>query len=220
MAIHMALGLVFLGGGELTLGRSNEAIAALVVSLFPRFPSHSQDNQYHLQPLRHLYVLAAEPRSFLAFDVDSGLPVFVPIEITTAVDDDDEDLGSGFESKQIGAGASSANPAAVAAVAKRERRRQRLETRELVAPCLLTNDLASVVRLRVLSPRYHALCLLPRRYASHAVALAGFKILVKRKAGHLSHAADPHGLRSVHSKKAQPLVRRGAWRLGEALDHA
>ena len=66
-----------------------------------------------------------------------------------------------------------------------------------MAPCLLTNDLASVVRLRVLSPRYHALCLLPRRYASHAVALAGFKILVKRKAGHLSHAADA----SIHKKR-------------------
>ena len=54
------------------------------MGLFPRFPSSNQDNQYHLQPLRHLYVLAVG-RSFLAFDVDSGRPVFVPIEITTAV---------------------------------------------------------------------------------------------------------------------------------------
>ena len=53
MAIHMALGMVFLGGGELTLGRSNEAIAALVMSIFPRFPNSSQDNQYHLQPPGH-----------------------------------------------------------------------------------------------------------------------------------------------------------------------
>ena len=90
---------------------------------------------------------------------------------------------------------------------------RRFETKELVAPCLLTNDLSSIVRLRVRSPRYHAVCLLPRRYPRHAVALAGFRILVKRKQGHLSHAADPHGLRSVHAK-GPPLALSGAWAAG------
>lgn len=45
MAFNMAMGLLFLGGGELTLSRSNEAIAALVIALFPRFPATPDDNQ-------------------------------------------------------------------------------------------------------------------------------------------------------------------------------
>jgi len=59
MAIGMAIGLLFLSGGHATLGRSNESIAALLCSLYPRFPINSEDNQYHLQPLRHLYVSKA-----------------------------------------------------------------------------------------------------------------------------------------------------------------
>ena len=168
MAIHMALGLVFLGGGELTLSRSNEAIAALVMSLFPRFPAHSQDNQYHLQPLRHLYVLAAEPRSFLAFDVDSGRPVFVPIEITTVTTTrrvQPQPPQPPQRRRRRGGGRGQQG--------KMTRWVQRLETRELVAPCLLTNEVGSIVRLRVKSPRYYSLCLWPRRFVSHARAIAG-----------------------------------------------
>lgn len=62
MATHMALGFLFLGGGRLTLGTSPEAIAALICACYPKFPTHSNDNRYHLQALRHLHVLAAEPR--------------------------------------------------------------------------------------------------------------------------------------------------------------
>ncbi|CAM9180420.1 unnamed protein product, partial [Heterosigma akashiwo] len=42
--------------GHYSLSRSDESIAALVIALYPRFPSYSTDNQYHLQgaapPLR------------------------------------------------------------------------------------------------------------------------------------------------------------------------
>lgn len=72
MAIHMALGFLFLGGGRFTLRRTPEAIAALVCALFPKFPHTSNDNRYHLQAFRHLYVLAVEPRIFMPRDIDSG----------------------------------------------------------------------------------------------------------------------------------------------------
>lgn len=72
MAIHMALGFQFLGAGRFTLSRSPQAIAALVCALFPKFPTHSNDNRYHLQAFRHLYVLAIEPRMLLPRDIDSG----------------------------------------------------------------------------------------------------------------------------------------------------
>jgi hypothetical protein len=55
-------GLPLQGGGCATFYNSNEAVAALVVALYPRFPLHTRDNRYHLQAFRHLYVLAVEPR--------------------------------------------------------------------------------------------------------------------------------------------------------------
>ncbi|XP_062701630.1 anaphase-promoting complex subunit 1 [Aedes albopictus] len=72
MAVHMALGFLFLGAGRYTLSRSAEAIAAIICSIFPKFPNHSNDNRYHLQAFRHLYVLAIEPRLFLPRDIDTG----------------------------------------------------------------------------------------------------------------------------------------------------
>ncbi|XP_076035625.1 anaphase promoting complex subunit 1 isoform X2 [Oratosquilla oratoria] len=72
LAIHMALGFLFLGGGRFSLSTSNMAVAALLIACFPKFPTHSNDNRYHLQALRHLYVLAAEPRLLLPVDIDSG----------------------------------------------------------------------------------------------------------------------------------------------------
>eukprot|EP00038_Savillea_parva_P003749 m.129705 g.129705 ORF g.129705 m.129705 type:complete len:728 (-) comp11271_c0_seq1:3845-6028(-) len=60
MAVHMALGILFLGGGSSTFDTSsNRTIAVLLVSLFPQFPIARDDNRYHLQALRHMYVLAA-----------------------------------------------------------------------------------------------------------------------------------------------------------------
>ncbi|XP_069957197.1 anaphase-promoting complex subunit 1 isoform X2 [Cherax quadricarinatus] len=72
LTIHMALGFLYLGGGRFSLGTSNMAIAALLIACFPKFPTHSNDNRYHLQALRHLYVLAAEPRLLMPVDVDTG----------------------------------------------------------------------------------------------------------------------------------------------------
>uniref|UniRef100_A0A673NII8 Anaphase-promoting complex subunit 1-like n=1 Tax=Sinocyclocheilus rhinocerous TaxID=307959 RepID=A0A673NII8_9TELE len=82
MAHHMALGLLFLGGGRYTLSTSNSAIAALLCALYPHFPAHSTDNRYHLQALRHLAVLAAEPRLLVPVDVDSLKPCYALLDVT------------------------------------------------------------------------------------------------------------------------------------------
>ncbi|KAK3092280.1 hypothetical protein FSP39_000671 [Pinctada imbricata] len=81
MAISMALGLLFLGGGRYSLKSTPESIAVMLCAFFPKFPQHSNDNRYHLQAFRHLYVLAAEPRLVLPRDVDTGFPCYVPMEI-------------------------------------------------------------------------------------------------------------------------------------------
>jgi hypothetical protein len=51
------------------------------MAALPRFPSRTVDNQYHLQPLRHVYVLAVEVRVLRTVDVDSGQPVSVNVNI-------------------------------------------------------------------------------------------------------------------------------------------
>ncbi|ELT93542.1 hypothetical protein CAPTEDRAFT_175155 [Capitella teleta] len=82
MAISMALALLFLGGGRYSLSSDPASVAAMLIAFFPKFPIHSNDNRYHLQALRHLYVLAAEPRLLLPRDVDTGLPCYVPLQIS------------------------------------------------------------------------------------------------------------------------------------------
>ncbi|KAG1696502.1 Anaphase-promoting complex subunit 1 [Nymphon striatum] len=81
MAAHMALGLLFLGGGRqvYTLGSDSSAIAAMICAFFPKFPIHSNDNRNHLQAFRHLYVLAVEPRLILPRDIDSGQATYANI---------------------------------------------------------------------------------------------------------------------------------------------
>jgi anaphase-promoting complex subunit 1 len=43
MIYGMAIGLLFLGGGTMTLGREPADIAALVTAFYPRFPMTSTD---------------------------------------------------------------------------------------------------------------------------------------------------------------------------------
>jgi anaphase-promoting complex subunit 1 len=81
MTYGSAIGLLFLGGGKCTLGRDPEDIAAMIAAFFPRYPSRTSDNQFHLQALRHMYALAVKHREFRAVDVDTGESVFVPFEV-------------------------------------------------------------------------------------------------------------------------------------------
>jgi len=82
MAFSAAIGLLFLGGGTHTLGRDPEDIAALLLAFYPRYPSSTSDNQYHLQALRNLYALATKRRDITAIDVDTDETVFVPVEVS------------------------------------------------------------------------------------------------------------------------------------------
>ena len=72
MALGMALGILFMGGGRYSLSTSPSAIAALVCALFPRWPISPLENRYHLQAFRHLYALAVEPRCLETHDVVTG----------------------------------------------------------------------------------------------------------------------------------------------------
>ncbi|KAL5540564.1 hypothetical protein UlMin_045257, partial [Ulmus minor] len=82
MAVSLAIGFLFLGGGMRTFSTGNSSIAALLITLYPRLPTGPNDNRCHLQAFRHLYVLATEARWIQTVDVDSGLPVYAPLEVT------------------------------------------------------------------------------------------------------------------------------------------
>ncbi|XP_049852727.1 anaphase-promoting complex subunit 1 isoform X1 [Schistocerca gregaria] len=81
LATHMALGLLFLGGGRYTLSTSPSAVAAMLCAFFPKFPTHSNDNRYHLQAFRHLYVLAVEPRLLMPRDIDQGTLCYAHVNV-------------------------------------------------------------------------------------------------------------------------------------------
>ncbi|KAH8830535.1 hypothetical protein DL96DRAFT_1668350 [Flagelloscypha sp. PMI_526] len=71
LANSVCLGMPFLGGGRYLLGTSDSAIAALVTAFFPRWAQSAHDNRVMLQPLRHLWVLAVEPRILMIRDADN-----------------------------------------------------------------------------------------------------------------------------------------------------
>ncbi|XP_068662507.1 anaphase-promoting complex subunit 1 isoform X2 [Aristolochia californica] len=82
MAVSLAIGFLFLGGGMRSFSTGNSAVAMLLITLYPRLPTGPNDNRCHLQAFRHLYVLATEPRVVQTVDVDTGLPVYAPLEVT------------------------------------------------------------------------------------------------------------------------------------------
>lgn len=81
IAMHMAIGFLFLGGGCQTFGTSNIGLVGLLCAIYPQLPRDVNDNQYHLQALRHLYVLATEPRCIETRDVDTGASCCVDVEV-------------------------------------------------------------------------------------------------------------------------------------------
>ncbi|KAJ5116446.1 hypothetical protein N7456_000794 [Penicillium angulare] len=83
MAAHMAIGMLFLGGGSHTLGTSDLAVASLLCAFYPIFPTTVLDNKCHLQAFRHLWVLAAETRCLVPRDLDTRRPIAIPITITS-----------------------------------------------------------------------------------------------------------------------------------------
>lgn len=84
MAYSIALGHLFLGGGQYGFARSNFAIAALVISLYPVYPNERSDHEVHLQALRHFWALSVELRCLVVRDVKDGSPIKVPVRISYA----------------------------------------------------------------------------------------------------------------------------------------
>ncbi len=82
MAISMALSLLFMGGGRYSLKTDSLSVALMLCAFYPHFPVDSNDNRFHLQAFRHLYVLASEPRLLLSKNVETGEFCYVPVEIT------------------------------------------------------------------------------------------------------------------------------------------
>jgi hypothetical protein len=82
MALSQSYGLLFLQSGLATLKRDPLSIAALLTALFPHYPATTSDNRFHLQALRHMYVLAVEKRCVEAVDVDTGAAASVPLKCT------------------------------------------------------------------------------------------------------------------------------------------
>ncbi|WPG97393.1 negative regulator of mitosis [Acrodontium crateriforme] len=81
LAAHLAIGVLFLGGGTYTLGTSDLAIASLMCAFYPLFPIDVHDNRVHLQAFRHLWVLAAEARCLVVEDIDTRRPISMPIKL-------------------------------------------------------------------------------------------------------------------------------------------
>ena len=102
LALNMCLGFLFLGSGAYTFGNSKMAIAALLCSIYPHFPSSSSDNKYHLQAMRHFYVLALQTRLLQAKDVETGENVQVPLHITYQLPDEDETVNTPAIINQLG----------------------------------------------------------------------------------------------------------------------
>lgn len=87
MAISMSLGLLFTGLGGYTLCTTNEAIASLLCAFYPFYPLKTDDNRYHLQAFRHLWVMAVDSRWLMPFDVADEKPCRVPMKLELFDDD-------------------------------------------------------------------------------------------------------------------------------------
>lgn len=167
LATHFSLGLLFLGGGRYTLSTSNAAIACLICSVYPIFPSTAADQVHHLQALRHLWVLAVEPRCVVARDVDrKGELIFLPLKL------------------KIKEPAKAQRPVEL---------RTKLLTAPTLVPELATIRSVTVESPRywplVLDLEGNAV---HRRYF-----VGSRTVWVKRKVGHLSYAQDPKGTKSI-----------------------
>ncbi|KAM0747870.1 hypothetical protein T439DRAFT_305034 [Meredithblackwellia eburnea MCA 4105] len=174
LAAHMALGLLFVGGGHHTLGTSNTAIAALVIAFFPSFPAQPAENRAHLQAYRHLWTLAVEPRCLQVRDVDTNEPTFLPFKLRLVEQDQ-----ASAQTQNLGG-----DPTLKA----------------LVAPTHIP-ELRLVESIILDSPRYWGFTLHIATNPDHLRAfLRATTIYVKRRTGHLSYAQDPRGIKSIFTR--------------------
>ncbi|CAB4461982.1 unnamed protein product [Rhizophagus irregularis] len=173
MVISMALGFLFLGGGNYTLSTSNKAIAGLICALFSRFPVECFDNRAHLQAFRHLWILAAEPRCLILRDLETRDACHVPVKITF----------KDFYNSSVIKRADDTKETVV-----------KTKVLDLVAPCLLPES-KFIQKIEINSPRYWPIKL---EFVKNSDMISEFwkdpTIYVKRKTGHLTYSEDPQGL--------------------------
>lgn len=81
IAVHMAIGFLFLGNCQYSFSNSDFSIAAVLAAIYPKFPNSPSDNRFHLQAFRHLYILSLEKRLLITKDANHSTLVHVPIKI-------------------------------------------------------------------------------------------------------------------------------------------
>lgn len=162
LAAHMAIGVLFLGGGSYTLGTSDLAIAAMLCAFYPLFPVDVTDNKAHLQAFRHFWVLAAEPRCLIVRDVDTRRAISLPVILTMEA--------------ASGAGGGKAHD------------KETVTEKKLTAPCLLPS-LDTIASIRTADPEFWQVTL---DFAHNAAHLRAFKatqtIHVRRRPAQLAHS--------------------------------
>ncbi|KAL3162204.1 hypothetical protein ABBQ32_009910 [Trebouxia sp. C0010 RCD-2024] len=187
MSTSLALGFLFMAGGQATFSTSPQATAALVISLFPRFPHSPTDHRCHLQAFRHLYVLAAEPRFVEAIDVDSHASVYVPLTVTMHPSTQGSKHGSTADSALTEAGPVSIDKAGLP---------HESTSRE------------GVQEVAVCGPRYWPQRVVDDQEGAEegdpdggglAALYRTHALYVQRKSGALSYVDDPSGVRSLLS---------------------
>ncbi|KAF9936669.1 Anaphase-promoting complex subunit 1 [Mortierella alpina] len=214
MAYHMALGLLFLGGGGYTLGTSNRCVGALLCSLYPRLPNDPMDNRSHLQAFRHLWVLAVEPRCLVTRDARTGAccPVPVRVHLKAAYCQSQVQMNldrknsvdpsqDAFRSNRPRDGGSQLTGLNVRAI--EESRSAALfstSVLEMMTPCLLP-ELSTISQIEIQGPRYWPITLdlssEQEDYSRIWSILRARSISVMRHTGHLSYTEDPLGMRGI-----------------------
>jgi hypothetical protein len=95
MARNMAIGWLFAGGARVSFSTNLSAVVSLAAASFPVFPRNSCDNRYHLQALRHLYVLAFEHRCLETREVGEDVACCVPVQVTVRRTDGSDSVQMG-----------------------------------------------------------------------------------------------------------------------------
>ncbi|KAF9172113.1 Anaphase-promoting complex subunit 1 [Mortierella sp. AD010] len=232
LSYHMALGLLFLGGGGYTLGTSNRCVAALLCSLYPRLPSDPMDNRSHLQAFRHLWVLAAEPRCLVTRDASTGAccPVPVRVHLKAVYCQTQVQMGLGVKdsvdhhqdiirpnqqrsnSQLTGLNSNVSQDTASTLFSS-----SRLD---MMTPCLLP-ELSLISKIEILGPRYWPITIdlsdKNEDYGNIWRILKTRSISVMRHIGHLSYTEDPLGMRGILARPFPKVLT--SEELGETVDN-
>ena len=177
LATHMALGLLFLGGGRFSVSQSDKALAMMLIAFLPSFPAAPDDSRAHLQAARHLSILALAPRLVAARDVSSNEVCFLPMS-----------------SDHVRLEAPTLVPAGTLSVSTRSRR-------YWPASCILDH----VQRRAPIAASASSSSSSSSPSPMHQAALVHW-LHVQRRTGFLSYADDPHGHRSIFARTARSAV--------------